>query len=514
MAGKTILLMMEASTELKLIRMALVHEGYEVRTPPHAKGAGDLLNEGPPDLILADLMMTGVNGIEMVRSLKRDPRTAAIKILLMAPSGANEWWDSAMDSGCDELLSKPVETRTLIARIRDLLAPAQLPMRQVEKVKPAGLVRNNLPGLSGAEIEDFRFRFVTEGMERCRRLLNGASSAFDSVRAATYLHQWASVAGHLGFPEVGTLATSGLRILGEMPIDMNGMQEVLTALLLTFARLQDQKLRDSRRLLTAMTSGKRVALVGFSQRQADEMCLILKKLDAVTLLFDAADSPHSHAISNCDMAIIHIRRETLDSAWLQPGEPDAIPVKFVLVGTQRDLVDLHSDVRGRAADVLLDREENEELQMRLAFALADPRPLIAGPIRHQIAPTMPALRLTVSAPTVLLADDDDIVVSLTASILRNHGMSCLSANNGLDALRLIRDEQPRAVVLDVNMPGMNGLEVLAEVRREKLPTKVLFLTACQQEEDVVRAFQLGADDYVTKPFNTFELAARVKRFLQ
>jgi len=234
----------------------------------------------------------------------------------------------------------------------------------------------------------------------------------------------------------------------------------------------------------------------------------------VPLLFDAADSPQAHAISNCDMAIIYIRRETLDSAWLQPGDSSAIPIKFVLVGTQRDLVDLHPDIRGRAVDVLLDREENEELQMRLAFALSDPRPRPAAPMRYQIAPTLPTLRLTVSTPTVLLADDDEIVVSLTASILRNHGMSCLSANNGLDALRLIRNEQPRAAVLDVQMPGMNGLEVLAEIRREKLPTKVLFLTARQHEEDVVRAFQLGADDYVTKPFNTFELAARVKRFLQ
>ena len=93
-------------------------------------------------------------------------------------------------------------------------------------------------------------------------------------------------------------------------------------------------------------------------------------------------------------------------------------------------------------------------------------------------------------------------------------MTCRSAENGLDALKIIRSEQPAAALLDVNMPGMSGFEVLAAIRAENLPVRVMLLTAREQEEDILRGFRLGADDYLTKPFNPFELVARLKRFLQ
>jgi DNA-binding response OmpR family regulator len=80
----------------------------------------------------------------------------------------------------------------------------------------------------------------------------------------------------------------------------------------------------------------------------------------------------------------------------------------------------------------------------------------------------------------------------------------------LEAIRRIR---PQAAVLDVDMPGMDGYEVLAAIRREELPVRVLLVTARQQESDVVRGFTLGADDYVVKPFSPMELVARLKRLL-
>ena len=97
--------------------------------------------------------------------------------------------------------------------------------------------------------------------------------------------------------------------------------------------------------------------------------------------------------------------------------------------------------------------------------------------------------------------------------LRNFGLACEAVDNGRDALRLIRDEKPHVVVLDINMPGLDGFGVLSAIRTEKLPTLVVLLSARQQEEDVLRGFQLGADDYIAKPFNPPELVARIKRLL-
>jgi DNA-binding response OmpR family regulator len=92
-------------------------------------------------------------------------------------------------------------------------------------------------------------------------------------------------------------------------------------------------------------------------------------------------------------------------------------------------------------------------------------------------------------------------------------MNCWSAANGVEALRLIREEKPHAAVLDVNMPGLDGYKVLAAVRAENLPVRVVLLTARQREDDVLRGFQMGADDYLIKPFSPLELIARLRRLL-
>jgi len=92
-------------------------------------------------------------------------------------------------------------------------------------------------------------------------------------------------------------------------------------------------------------------------------------------------------------------------------------------------------------------------------------------------------------------------------------MQCRVAANGTEALEEIRAHRPHAAVLDVNMPGMDGFEVLATIRAEKIPVRVILLTARQQEQDVLRGFSLGADDYIVKPFSPMELVARLKRLL-
>jgi two-component system alkaline phosphatase synthesis response regulator PhoP len=93
-------------------------------------------------------------------------------------------------------------------------------------------------------------------------------------------------------------------------------------------------------------------------------------------------------------------------------------------------------------------------------------------------------------------------------------MDCQGAANGPEALERIRQSLPQAAVLDVNMPGMDGYQVLSAIRADKLPVRVVLLTARQQETDILRGFTLGADDYIVKPFNPLELAARLKRLLR
>jgi CheY-like chemotaxis protein len=270
--------------------------------------------------------------------------------------------------------------------------------------------------------------------------------------------------------------------------------------------------------VTLAIGGKRVALVALSPEYADEVCAALGKAKARPCLFEASDSPASEAIQSCDLVIFHVRPETMESEWLKPGARATAIKHLIFAGEQNDLFSLPPDVRSRAVDFLTGHAEPLEILSRLAFVAT--RPAMAEPAKEEAKPALaPAApqgrsRLSVSRPKIVIADDDGIIRAMVGPTLQNYGMNCRVADNGLDALTLIRTEQPHVAVLDVNMPGMEGYEVLAAVRAENLPTRVILLTARQQEQDVLKAFDLGADDYLIKPFNPFELVARVKRLLR
>ncbi len=109
---------------------------------------------------------------------------------------------------------------------------------------------------------------------------------------------------------------------------------------------------------------------------------------------------------------------------------------------------------------------------------------------------------------VLVADDDRELVELLGYALKRDGYRVVPAFDGLTALQLLEMERPDMAMLDVNMPKRNGIEVLREIRRRsKLP--VMMLTVHGDEDSVVNALELGADDYVTKPFRPREIRARV-----
>ena len=118
-----------------------------------------------------------------------------------------------------------------------------------------------------------------------------------------------------------------------------------------------------------------------------------------------------------------------------------------------------------------------------------------------------------SAQTVLVVDDDPNIVELTRLYLERDGFRVLSALDGARGLALARQEDPALVVLDVMLPRLNGLDVCRALRQESA-VPIIMLTARVEEEDRLAGLDLGADDYVTKPFSPRELAARVRAVLR
>lgn len=115
--------------------------------------------------------------------------------------------------------------------------------------------------------------------------------------------------------------------------------------------------------------------------------------------------------------------------------------------------------------------------------------------------------------TVLVVDDEPNIVELLTVSLKFQGFDVHSANNGTQALRLARELNPDAYILDVMMPGMDGFELLAKLRTEGLDGPVLYLTAKDSVDQRIHGLTIGADDYVTKPFSLEEVITRLRVIL-
>ena len=118
-----------------------------------------------------------------------------------------------------------------------------------------------------------------------------------------------------------------------------------------------------------------------------------------------------------------------------------------------------------------------------------------------------------SDQTILVVDDEEAIAEAVRKRLESEGFRVIVAGDGPEAIRRHAEHQPDLVVLDLMLPGMDGLEVCKAIQRDRW-TPVLMLTARTEEADKVAGFAVGADDYLTKPFSLRELTVRVKAILR
>jgi len=119
----------------------------------------------------------------------------------------------------------------------------------------------------------------------------------------------------------------------------------------------------------------------------------------------------------------------------------------------------------------------------------------------------------VDGQTILVVEDEEAIAEAVRARLRSEGYEVLLAQDGPEAIRVHAEHRPDLVVLDLMIPGMDGIEVCREIQRREW-TPVLMLTARTEEADKVAGFAVGADDYLTKPFSMRELVARTKAILR
>src|SRR3954468_11771905 len=146
MPGEPILIVDDTPVNLKLTRILLEHEGYEVRTASSAEEALELLKSFRPRLVLADIQMPGVDGLEMTRRIKKDPRNRDMLVVALTALAMKGDEERAIAAGCDGYITKPIDTRALGDRIRGYLNDVA--------VRP-----EHSDPFASADIDDLRARF-------------------------------------------------------------------------------------------------------------------------------------------------------------------------------------------------------------------------------------------------------------------------------------------------------------------------------------------------------------------
>lgn len=528
MAGEAILIVEDSPASLKLIATVFRGEGYKVHIASTAEQALSTLRTIKPHLMLVDIQLPGMSGLELTRQVKQDTRLLQVIVVALTASIAEGDEKRARDAGCDGYLTKPIDIPTLVTRVFEYLHPGNFAQPETVAGATPAAEPEPLPqpvsfGLPESEMEDLRRSFIADGTVESRHLVDSFDSEFDESKVGRLAHQWIGTAGMLGFTVISELSREIETHLRTPPWSVAALRVSVNSLARAFAdqrpAIPEATLPD---FIVQGLSGKRVALIGFAELEAERICTALERVGAKPRLFEASDLPDYPPIRECNLAMVHVRPETLSSLWLASEflAPPLLPL--ILIGARQLLLSLDPTVQARAREFLIDDWQPEEALMRLSFALS--RTTTSIPVLPAIAASSKAWgpsdavaqpdELTVAARTdVVIADDDVTVRTLVRSALENEGMQCQLASNGPDALQLVRNLRPHAAVLDINMPGLDGFEVLAAVRAEALPVRVILLTARQHQNDIVRGFALGANDYVIKPFKPMELVARLKRLL-
>ncbi len=545
MPNEAILVVDDAPVNLKLTGILLRKEGYDVHSAVDAEQALDLLKSFHPDLMLVDIQLPGMDGLELTRRIKQDDRTRNIVVVALTACAMKGDDEKAFQAGCQGYITKPIETGTLADRVREYLdrrsaapplrveppspparaEPPALPVPVESPALPVAIEASpqpqHLPGglsLTGVEMESLRRRFLEDTALQVRLMAESLTRSLDVPRALATCREWAAAAAILDYQAIASLVSQVERHLSAANPDRALLDEALSNLTIGLIEAPESVTGPVPDPIVAVLKGKRVALVGFSADDAERLCVALERASAKPRYFDHITSRDADPINDCNMVLVEVTPATRGTFLLAEGPRAFSSPPLLLAGIREQILALDHSVQLRACELLIDGWQPEEALMRMALALSrkEAAPAVAAAVPSGVS------QVAVNESNhdgrtnseVLVADDDLTVRLIVRSALENAGIKCRLAATGPEAMQMLRDYRPCAAVLDVNMPGMDGYEVLATARVESIPVRVLLLTARQQEADITRGFMLGADDYLIKPFNPPELVARLRRFLK
>jgi DNA-binding response OmpR family regulator len=501
MADETILIVEDVPESLKFVANVLRREGYRVSIASTAEQALSSLRFLPPELILVDFMLPGMNGLELTARIKQDARLQKSVVVALTAATAPEDEVRARQAGCDGYLTKPIEARTLVARIRDYLdygkeapgAYATVPASAPEVSADKGTI----PGLPENELVELQASFLKGGRGLSRQLLVNVDGQFDLAKASRTVHQWIGSAGLLGFPAISQRAREVETVLLTLPCTPARLRGPVTNLARAFQNPTGAASEGNSQSVMRVLNGKRVALIGLDGGAADLMCGALQQVGAKARLFEANQSPYAETVGTCHLVVVHVRPENVVCRWLATDAPGLPALPTIFFGAADHLLSLNSQVQARASGLLMEGCLPDEALMRLRLAVTQ-TPSTLSPVA------------AADAGELVIAYGDAASRALLEAKMKEYGLRCRVAANGPETILLLRHLRPPAAVVDVSL---DGFEALAAIRAEAMPVRTVFVTAQSHEDEILRGFSLGAEDYLVQPFSPVELIARLKRLL-
>jgi CheY-like chemotaxis protein len=606
--AKSVLIVDDNPTNLKLTRFLLDKEGYRVLTATDGQEAIELLQTVQPDLVLMDIQLPGIDGLEVTRRLKSDPSTRDLRIVALSAYTMESNRAQVVDVGCDGFISKPIDTKTFPGLVRQyldrsrsrpvasrkvssivlaeddpdlrerlqsvlteagytvttvndgaealelakkdrpdlvlsdilmprldgfqlseavrsnpdlsgthvilttsgatretdhtlarrkgatLLVPKGDPGRILDSIREAESCRPGMVEPEGEDsIEAIRQAFLSEGRGQIAGLVGRDPEDWDLPGARQIAHRMAGTGGTLGYPQISQTAFRLESLLAGDRFDSRALNEAVIDLERLFDQIEQTATREQipERVRNAINSRK-FLLVGFSRAEDRRLSRTIEHAGGFCRVQDDLPSPDTP----CDLAIVSIR------ALSSPEGEGLGPWPAIVVGPASRLSSIR---RTSAIDLLVAPADATEVLVRSYHLLTRSRTEESGEDRSGTGHAR-----------VLVVDDDPTITALLSSTLTRAGMECHTADSGPEALERVKEIDPHAIVLDVNLPGMDGFEVLSTLKHDSRTRSVpvLMLTARQQEADILRGFALGVSDYVVKPFSPMEVAARLGRLLQ
>ena len=261
--------------------------------------------------------------------------------------------------------------------------------------------------------------------------------------------------------------------------------------------------------LVEVLKAKRFALLGFDPEETQALRSAIDFASA--RMHSIADDPRHPSLTTLapfDACVLNLSSEVSKVAG---GAVDLLAISrkpTVIIGERDEVLGHAFSLASATHEFIIRPWTREDFYLRAFMVLRNAPSTPIDQPGHGAAAR--------AEPTIIVADDDRTTIMMVQSILRTWKINCRVAHNGKDAMELTREIKPDALLLDVSMPDMDGFQVLAALRADPATraTPIVMLTAAQSEDEIVRGFDLGADDYITKPFRAHEMLARLKRLVR